>query len=473
MSAVSRTVLKALGIFSGVQAMSMLCSVVRTKLIAVWIGPVGVALFAICNTAIDMMAAATRLNIRESAVRDISSAPPSRIPFVAAVVRWWSKRLGLLGAAAISALSPLLSIFSFGDTSRWWVFASLSLSMYVLSVVDGEQAILQGTGRLRKLAHASVRAAVWGTVISAPLYYLWDEASIVPSVIVYGLATFYSFRSASDIGVSRNTRHENIEAGRGFIRLGAYMTISAVITTAASYTFLSYITHTRGEAAGGFFQAGYTIVIRYTGIIFTALSMEFFPRIVKIATRQRMTSVSVSHETLLIVYMLTPLTVLFMALAGFIIEILYTSEFMVALPFVLTGICAMLFRAVSYCMAYVIIARGDGRVYIITEIASSLLGLALNIIMYHFHGFAGLGISYVIWYAAYTMIVGYVYRFRYGMHLTGSALKGCAVSFGLTVASLALRMISWWAVLPMLIPALWFSFMGFRHIFNRKVQQPL
>lgn len=212
MSAVSRTVLKALGIFSGVQAMGMLCSVVRTKLIAIWIGPVGVAIFAICNTAIEMMSAATRLNIRESAVRDISSASESRVPFVAGVVRWWSMRLGLLGAVAIAVLSPLLSLISFGDVSRWWMFAALSASMYALSVADGEQALLQGTGRLRKLARASIRAAVIGTLISAPMYYLWGETSIVPSVIAYGLASLYAFRSAGDIKASANTRQENIEA---------------------------------------------------------------------------------------------------------------------------------------------------------------------------------------------------------------------------------------------------------------------
>lgn len=464
----SRTVLKALGIFSGVQAISMLCSVVRAKLIAVWIGPVGVAIFAICNSAIEMMSAATRLNIRESAVRDISSAPATRVPFVAGVVRWWSCRLGLLGAVAITLLSPLLSLFSFGDLSHWWIFAALSVSMFTLSVADGEQALLQGTGRLRRLAQASVKAAVWGTVISAPMYYYLGEASIVPSVIVYGVATFISFSKSSDIESARNKRHANIEAGRGFIRLGAYMTVSAVITTTSSYILLSYITNTGGEAAGGFYQAGYTIIIRYTGIIFTALSMEFFPRVVKVATRPWMTSVSVSHEMLLIVYLLAPIAVLFMAVAGFIIEILYTREFLVALPFVVTGICAMIFRAISYCMAYVIIARGDGRVYIVTEISSCVVGLALNISMYHFYGFAGLGLSYVVWYAVYTLMVGYVYIRRYGMRLSAGTVKACAVSLAITVISLALRMISWWAVLPLLIPAVWFAAKGLRMIFDKR-----
>lgn len=468
MSAVSRTVLKALGIFSGVQAMGILCSVARTKLIAIWIGPVGVAIFAICNTAIEMMSAATRLNIRESAVRDISSASESRVPFLAGVVRWWSKRLGLLGAVAIAVLSPLLSLISFGDVSRWWIFAALSVSMFALSVADGEQALLQGTGRLGTLARASIRASVIGTLISAPMYYLWREASIVPSVIVYGLATFFAFSGVSDIKASANTRQENIEAGKEFLRLGAYMTVSTVITTVSSYIFLSYVTNTGGEIAGGIFQAGYTIVIRYPGIIFTALSMEFFPRIVKVATRRHMTSVSVSHEILLISYLLTPVAVIFMATAGMIIELLYSAEFIEALPFVLVGFCSTIFRIISYCMAYIIIARGDGRIYIVTEVASSLLGLALNISMYHFLGFSGLGLSFVIWYAAYTLMVGYVFYRRYGMSMSSGSIKACSFSLLLTLAALGLRYIAWWTVLPLLLPSLLFAYYGYRRLFCRR-----
>ena len=37
-STLSERVLKIMGIFSGVQIVSILCSIVRTKLVAVWLG---------------------------------------------------------------------------------------------------------------------------------------------------------------------------------------------------------------------------------------------------------------------------------------------------------------------------------------------------------------------------------------------------------------------------------------------------
>lgn len=46
-SKLSQHILKAMGLFGGAQAAVILMSIVRTKLVAVWLGPLGVGLNAI------------------------------------------------------------------------------------------------------------------------------------------------------------------------------------------------------------------------------------------------------------------------------------------------------------------------------------------------------------------------------------------------------------------------------------------
>ena len=48
-------IVKTMGVFSGVQVISILVSVVRTKLVAIWIGAVGVGLFGVFNTVLDLL----------------------------------------------------------------------------------------------------------------------------------------------------------------------------------------------------------------------------------------------------------------------------------------------------------------------------------------------------------------------------------------------------------------------------------
>lgn len=58
--------MKAMGLFGGVQVMGILCSIIRTKLVALWIGPVGIGLFGLFNNALEMISTGTNLGIRSS-----------------------------------------------------------------------------------------------------------------------------------------------------------------------------------------------------------------------------------------------------------------------------------------------------------------------------------------------------------------------------------------------------------------------
>lgn len=448
----SASVLKAMSIFGGVQMVTILCSVVRTKLVAILIGPVGVGLFTLYNSVIEMLSSATRLNLRQSSVRDISSSGKEQVPEISLAVRRWARWLGLSGMAIMCAMSPLLSQWTFGDMSRWWTFCVLSIVMYTSTVADGEMAILQGLQRLKRLAKASMWGVVAGTAISVPMFYMYGIDSIIPTIIVYGIAIFlssifYRERTPAEKRPDQ-TKTRTVELGRGFLALGLYLTVSSFVTQAMSYLFTIYLNHTTSTGMLGIYHAGFTIVNTYVGVVFTAISMEYYPRLASIIGHHRRSAVIVSHEISVTIWILLPVIVLFIAADQLIIQLLYSAKFVVALPYITIAITGMIFRAVSWCMAYVILARGDGIVYIITESLSGMIFLCFNIIGYRWYGLAGLGASYVAWYFLYTVIVYYFYRRRYHMTL-GRGLKS-QILFAVAVAAIAIMskwMVGWWLTL--------------------------
>ena len=128
-------------------------------------------------------------------------------------------------------------------------------------------------------------------------------------------------------------------------------------------------------------------------------------------------STFVSHEISIMLWVLLPVIALFIASSNLIVEILYSSEFLVILPFIVCAVVGTIFRAISWCMAYVILARGDGKIYLLTESASAITSIVLNIVAYSNWGLDGLGVAYVMWYIIYTLIIGIVYRGRYNLTL--------------------------------------------------------
>ncbi len=215
-----------------------------------------------------------------------------------------------------------------------------------------------------------------------------------------------------------------------------------------------WLNHYGGKDAVGIYQSGYTLVNSYVGMIFTAIAMEYYPRLSSVAGSSMRTEIVVSHEIKTALWVLIPVTLVFIASKELIVSLLYTSEFYRAVPYIGLAIIGVSLRGASWCMAYVILARGDGRVYVLTEVSSAVVYLALNIPLCQHYGYVGLGVAYIAWYAVYTAVCYLVYRLRYGLRLR----RGIAplVLLSVAIASVALcldKLLGFWAPLVLALPA--------------------
>jgi len=461
-------ILKAMSIFGSVQVLALLCSVVRTKLVALWIGPAGVGIITLYNSTMEMLYTTGQLNLRQSAVRDISAAAaqPAAAARIIAVLRRLMSFLGVAGMLAVIALSPLLSRWTFGDATHTGAFTFLSVMMFCMSVSAGEYAVMQGLDRLRTLARCNLYSSVSASLAAIPLFYFFREDAIVPAVALFSI-TNYIFARAARRGLTPGlptAPHIRLTTalreGRGMISLGFYMTVSSFVSLLASYIFAVYLRSTASEAAVGIYQAGFVIINAYFGIIFNAISMEYFPRLSTSVGRRRHAGIIVSHEMRVVLAVLMPIVVIFICADDLIVHILYSDEFDGATAYMSTAVLGVLLRASSWCLSYVMLAKGDGRIFVLTETVSAAVFLALSIAGYRYGGNAGLGCAYAGWYAVYMAIVWIVYRRRYAMRLARglSALLAAALAVG--AAALWLRhcagpWITMALTLPWLLPLSW------------------
>ena len=191
MNKTSSIVIRAMGLFGSLQMLNILCGVIRIKIIALLLGTVGVGLFAIFNSALTMISAVTQLGLRESAVRTIASASdPEERDGRVITTRRWGFLLGLFGMAVTLVLSPVLSITAFGDLTHTWLYMLLAIPVLLLAGSASEVAILQGTGRLRHMARASVTGALTGLLLGVPAVYFLRLHSILPVLAIYALAGY-------------------------------------------------------------------------------------------------------------------------------------------------------------------------------------------------------------------------------------------------------------------------------------------
>lgn len=463
-------ILKIAGMFGSLQMINVVCSVLRAKLVAVWIGPVGVGLFGIFNSAVDMISSIAQLGLRPSAVKEIAKASDAELPPLIKTVRRLGWVLGVAGMLLTMALSPLLSLITFGNTDWWWSFALLSATVALNASNNAEGSIFQGMKRFRRLATCTMAGVVAGTVVSVPLYYFMRTQSIVPSIIVYSLCAWVAlgfYREPMPKGAAGQVSlGESLAIGKRLLTFGVYFTVSAAVNNVIIYVFISWLNTVASTDTVGLFQAGSTIVNRYAGMVFTALAMEYLPRLARYEASPKRTGLFVSNQLFLSVPCTSAMVCMLIALSGVVVHLLYDSSFMPILPYLALALAGTLLRAYSWCVAMVILARGDGRAFIVSESLSALLFLLLHMGGYLLGGFMGLGIAFALWYGAYSLIVVRIFRRRYGLRLSGPVggmMWMCGLCAG-GCAAVALLASPLWALLIAVPHALWCARLVMRRI---------
>lgn len=398
-----RRIVKATGLFGGAQVVGILCSVIKAKLIAVWLGAEGVGIIGLYNTTLEMITSVTGLGLRQSTVRDVSRAVSEKdkhkLSEVIIVVRRWSWFVGLFGAVTVLSFSTLLSRWTFGNEQYIWGFVWLSCALLFNALSSGEQAVLQGFGRMKVLAKSSVWGAVVALVLSLPMYYFWRIEGIVPSLILTALTSLFFtwiYSRRTPVQKTELPVSEIWHKGKPMARLGIYMTISGFITTLLNYFFIAWLNNRSGTADVGYYTAGFTLVTRYVGLVFTAMGTEYYPRLAAVGDDRKLVGEQVSRQAEASLLILLPIVCLFLVCQSWIIRILYTSDFLQIEGYTSWAILGVLFKAVSWAMGFVLLAKGAGKLFMITEFLSDTMSFALNIRAYMVWGLEGIGIAYLI-----------------------------------------------------------------------------
>lgn len=444
--ALTRKIFGAMGLFGSVEMLTMLCSVIRTKLMAVWGGAVGVGLLGLYGVALEMLSTLAEMGLRVSSVRDIARTSGAEADALSRMVRRIGLLLGCVGALATAVFSPLLSLVAFGDASHCWAFIAIGAGVFFSVVRASELAILQGRGLLRRIAVASLVGMPVSLVLAVPMIYFWRADAALPVLMTYivvlaVMVWLLRVREASPADSQPLSR--TLYDARGLLRMGFMLTISAFAVWASGYIIMSFVNQSAGEDAMGYYQAGYTMAVKYVGVVFTALTMEYYPRLSAASAGGVMrTSVMLHHQIRIVLSIVVPAAILMIVLAPIFVKLLYSSEFICVVPLVVMAAPGVVLRGASWCMGFVFLAHGDSRWYVGVELTSCMLCVVLSILGFSMWGLTGIGIAFSVWYLFYTLMVTAAIRYKKHISIRKQTVWGIALSFvGVSALAVAVTFI--------------------------------
>ena len=470
-----RKVLNATSLFGGVQFINIILRLIRSKAIALLIGPIGMGISNLLLTTMELINGLTNLGLERSAVKDISLANTnSNSKSVAITISILKKLVWLtitIGVLLMILLAPWLSEIAFGNKDYTISFVWISIALLFKQLSSSQLAILQGLRKLKSLAKANLLGNFIGLLITLPLYYYYKIDAIVPAIIIATFMSFvftYYYSHKLDIESVTISRKEAVSEGKGMINLGVMLSLSSLITLLVAYIIRIYIgsaneTEELGLIDVGLYSAGFVILNSYVGIIFNAMGTDYFPRLSEIANDIKKLRKTVLEQATVAILLITPIIVVFLACAPFIIVILYSHEFSPIVAMVTWGILGMIFKAVSWSMGYMIIAKGDSKVFIKTAIGFNTILLSINIIGYHFGGLEGVGISFFIYYIIHFIAIRIITYYRYDFYFEKGFYKiftftviMCFLAFSITFIPSSILKNS--LMIGLIVVSCWYSY---------------
>ncbi|TJY36402.1 O-antigen translocase [Pontimicrobium aquaticum] len=414
-----RNILKATSLFSGVQILSVLISIAKSKLAAILIGPTGMGIVGVLNSTLNVITGFSQLGLDVSAVKEISAfkdKDESKTIKLINVLKRLCWITGLLGAIITFVLSSWLSELVFNNSIHTISFMLLSLAVLFNQLTVGNLAILQGLRRLKKLAKASLWGSFCSLIVIVPLYYYYGIDGIVPAIILIAFFTYifsWLYSRKEYIKQPKLTLEDTIHEGKSMVRLGFVLSLGSLATIVSIYATQIFITNKGGIEEVGFYNAAFIIINAYVGVIFTAMSKDYFPRLSSIVNEPTKMLNVVNQQAYVAILLLTPIIVIFLAFIPTIISILFTKEFMPIIGVLTFGILATLFKAISWSMGYILVAKGDSKLYLITEVTFSFLLILMSVFGYVYGGLTGVGVSYLVYYVMYLIGVKIIAKSKY------------------------------------------------------------
>ena len=426
-------ILKSSAIIGGSSVINLGFGIVRTKILALLLGPSGVGLIGLFNSICGLVGTLAGMGINSSGVRQIAESVGSgdtrRIALTVVALKRLALILGLAGAFFLLLFCGAIGRLTFGDDNHASSVALLSLAVLFGTVSAGQSALVQGMRRVGDLARLSVLGAFFGTVLSIPIvYFLRENGVALFLVVVAGMGIVTSWWYARKIKIEPIELPWSELGGHAaeLLKLGFAFMAGGMMTMGTNYLIRVLIVRKLGVDDAGYYQAAWALSGLYVGFILNAMGADFYPRLTAVASDHSGCNRIVNEQTEIGLLVAVPGILATLAFAPLVIYGFYSSSFEPSIDLLRWTCLGMLLRVASWPMGFIMLAKGARVLFIVTETISNVVYIGLVWAGLSLLGLLGTGVAFFGLYAFYIAMMFFVTR-----RLTGFCWSPANIRLGL------------------------------------------
>lgn len=472
-----KKIINSIAIFGSVQVITMVITVLRSKIIALWLGVEGVGFWGLLMSTVSLLSTFLNFGLSNTLVRYISTSDEDSLKQKLNITQWLTLLSGILGGILVFTFSKFIAEFTFGFSYYSWVFKVVSLAFIFKQLSIGYISIFQSTKHLKSLANANLISSLFGIILSLPFYYFFQLKGVVIGVVTTGfleiLVIFYFYKKLNITKEKTSWKIIKSESIK-LINEGLYYNISGIFTLVSVYLVQVFVREWANMEMLGLYITGYTILNTYVAVVFTAMSYDYLPRISKISNDKILLNKEISHQLKVGVMILFPILLWLITLSHFVIKILFSKEFLLSIDYLNFAIVGVFFKMFSWILAYTFIAKSEKKLFLYTETFFAILFMIINISGFYIYGLKGLGISYVIYFLIYLLVIYFISKSKLEISISNSDLRLFSICTIIIITSVGINsfinsdLVKWSFLLSISLGATIWSLDCFRKIYIRK-----
>jgi PST family polysaccharide transporter len=457
-----RRILKTSSIIGGASTINILVGILRTKVLALLVGPAGLGLVSLYTSLMGAATVVASLGIGTVGTRQVAEATAREDAHALAVTRramfWGMLILAAAGGGMVWTLRGVLAEQVLGSSKYSEVVGWLALGV-AFSVAGASQgALIQGMRRISDLARLSIYGSLLNTVLGITLLWRWGISGLWAYVLLGPLVSMllgYVYVSKlPKIAPGDTAFQELTEQWKALIRLGLPFVGAGLAQTLVSLWIKVSVNDTLGVDAVGHFQAAWAISMQYVGFVLGAMGADYYPRLTGIIADPAVATRLVNEQTEIALLLSAPVFVAMMGLAPWVIHLLYTSAFSAAVEVLRWQILGDVLKVASWPLGFVILAAGAGKTFFWTETLTLLLMGTIVAVFVPAVGLRITGIAFLVAYIFYLPLVYILARRRIQFIWSGAVVRVLALAFGLAaLVALASTFTLWGAPIAVMLAA--------------------
>jgi O-antigen/teichoic acid export membrane protein len=447
-------ILKSTSIIGGASFINIAIGVLRTKVLALMLGPAGVGLASLYTGLMGTASTVATMGLGVAGTRQIAEAFSKQDEHAITVARralfWGTMALAAVGGLLVWSLRSVLAVQALGSASYSRAVGLLSIGVAFSVAGASQAALIQGMRRIGDIARLSVFGSAISTVLGIGLLWRWGNAGLVAYILVAPLASFvlghlYVSRLPK-AGIESVTLHELAGEWKMLLRLGLAMVGAGLVQQLAQLWIRIDVARVLGAQSLGQYQAAWTISMQYITFILVAMGTDYYPRLTGVIHDPRAAGRMVNEQTEIAILLSAPVFIAMMATTPWVIHLLYATSFTPAIEILRWQVLGDVLKVATWPVGFVILAAGDGKIFFLAETAASLVLAVLITGLAPMIGLPITGIAYLAMYAFYLPLVYWLARRRIGFRWSGSVLILSGVSFALCLGVLIITALTRWGM---------------------------